>query len=110
MSGEEIQTSDGSTKFHFAECFPFEGNSGSPVFLRFGPARRATQIVVGPERYFLLGVMKGYWQHAQPVEVQQTQFRLSVRQHMGIAAITPIDYLREILYREDLRRQRGEIS
>jgi len=110
MSGENIQTPDGSTTYHFAECFPFGGNSGSPVFLRFGPARKATQIAVAPERYFLLGVMKGYWQHAEPVEVQQTQVRLSARQHMGIAAVTPVDYLHEILYNEHLRRQRGEIS
>ena len=109
MSDEDIQTPEGSTKFHFAECYPFGGNSGSPVYLRFGPTRRATQIVVGPERYFLLGVMKGYWHHDQPVEVQQTQFRLSVAQHMGIAAITPVDYLHEILYSETLRKQRGEI-
>jgi len=109
MSEEDIPTLEGSTKFHFVECFPFGGNSGSPVFLRFGPTRRAPQIIVGPDRYFLLGVMKGYWQHAQPVEVQQAQFSLSVKQHMGIAAITPVDHLQEILYSETLQRQRGEI-
>jgi hypothetical protein len=109
MSGEDIQTQEGNAKFHFAECFPFGGNSGSPVFLRFGPIRRATQIVVGQERYFLFGSMKGYFHLEQPVEIHPTEAYLSVRQSIGIAAITPIDYLKEILYSEALCRQRGEI-
>ena len=110
MCEENIPTPEGNTKFHIAECFPFGGNSGSPVFLRFGPSRRAAQIVVGQERYFLIGVMKGYWPVEQPVDIQQTEFYLSVRQSIGIAAITPIDYLKDILYNETLRRQRGEID
>jgi len=108
MSRQNIQTPEGNAKFHFAECFPFGGNSGSPVFLRFGPARRATQIVVAPEKYYLFGIMKGHFQVAQPVDVQRTEFGLSVRQHIGIAAITPADYLKEILYSETLLRQRDE--
>jgi len=97
MLGEDIPTPEGSTKFHFAECFPFGGNSGSPVFLRFGPTRRPDQLVLGSERYFLLGIMKG---HYGPSEIGH---------HIGIAAITPVIYLKEILDSETLRRQRGEI-
>jgi len=110
VSEESIPQREGSARIHFTECFPFGGNSGSPVFLRFGPTRRAGTITVGPERYFLLGVIKGYWAREEPVEIQRTEFHLSVQQSLGIAAITPIDYLRDILYSETLRRQRGEID
>ena len=98
MSEEDIPMPEGSTKFHFVECFPFGGNSGSPVFLKFGPTRRSNQLVVGPERYFLLGIMKG---HYGPSEI---------RYHIRIAAITPVNYLKEILESDSLRRQRGEIQ
>lgn len=108
-SGEDLPTLGGSAKFHFAECFPFGGNSGSPVFLRFGPMRRATQLVFG-ERYFLLGIMSGYYYQTRPVDIQPTEFRLSVNQSIGIAAIIPVDYLKDILYSETLRRQRHEIE
>jgi len=98
MSGENISISEGNTKFHFAECFPFGGNSGSPVFLRFGTTRRSNQLLGGQERYFLLGIMKG---HYGPSEI---------RYHIGIAAITPVNYLKEILESDTLRRQRSEIQ
>jgi hypothetical protein len=49
MSEEDIPMPEGSTKFHFAECFPFGGNSGSPVFLKIGPTRRSNQLVA-PQR------------------------------------------------------------
>lgn len=107
---EPIQTPEGPMRFHFVECFPFGGNSGSPVFLRFGPTRRAGTIVVGQDKYFLLGIMKGYWSQAQPIDVHPTESRLSVRQSIGIAAVTPVDYLKDVLNCEAFRRQRGEID
>lgn len=108
VSREDIPTEEGQARFHFAECFPFGGNSGSPVFLRFGPMRRAGTITAG-DRYLLLGIMKGYWSEAQPVEVERTDFHF-VRQSIGIAAITPVDYLKDILYSKNFQRLRGEID
>lgn len=108
ISDEDFLTPEGSTRLHFAECFPFGGNSGSPVFLR-----RVESIAESErtqEKYGLFGIMKGHFNVGQPVMIQQTQPRLLVRQHMGIAAITPVDYLMEILYNDDLRRRRDEIS
>lgn len=109
---EEIPTREGRAKFYFAECFPFGGNSGSPVLLRFGPTRRAGTIVVGQERYGLMGVIHGFMPVQAPVELRETEARayLSVSQSMGIGLITPVDYLKDILYSETLRRQRGEID
>lgn len=109
VSPESISTREGRARFHFAECFPFGGNSGSPVFLRFGPMRKAGIITAG-ERYFLLGVMKGYWAHEQTVGIRRTEFHLSVEQSIGIATIIPVDYLNDIVYSDTLRRQRGEID
>lgn len=110
VSEEAIPTPEGRVKFHFVECFPFGGNSGSPVFLKFGPTRRAGEISVGQEKYFLLGIMKGYWSQAQPVKIQRTEFRLFLKQSIGIAAIIPVDYLKDILHCETFQRQRGEIN
>lgn len=103
ISNEDFVTSEGNVKFLFAECFPFGGNSGSPVFIK-------VRIESGEDKYALIGIMKGHFNVVQPVSIQQTQPYLSLRQHMGIAAIIPVDYLREILYSDDLRRQRSEIS
>lgn len=108
ISDEDLVTPEGNVRFHFVECFPFGGNSGSPVFLR--KMERVAESSRIEERYGLFGIMRGHFNVAQPVSIQQTQPHLLARQHMGIAAITPVDYLREILYSDDLRRQRGEIS
>jgi hypothetical protein len=98
LSTEDFETREGSVRFHLAECFPFGGNSGSPVFVR------ATE-----ERYGLFGIMTGYYRTTQPA-IQATQSGLVTPQHMGIATIVPIDHLTDILFSNALRRSRGEIS
>ena len=98
LSTEDFETREGSVRFHLAECFPFGGNSGSPVFVRATEAR-----------YGLFGIMTGYYLAAQSV-IQKTQSGLVTPQHMGIATIVPIDHLHDILFSNALRRSRGEIS
>lgn len=109
VSSEEFVTPEGNVKILFAECFPFGGNSGSPVFIRF-QTRMERGSSRTEERYALIGIMVGHFYVEQPVSIQQTQHRPLTRQHMGIATIVPVDYLREILFSDDFRRQRGEIS
>jgi hypothetical protein len=92
------------TRTYYAECFPFGGNSGSPVFVKLTATGGATP----PTVYGLFGVMTGHLRVPQPVEIVQTNVQLW--QHMGIATVVPIDYLREILCGDMARRQRGEIS
>ncbi len=98
LSTEDFETREGNVRFHLAECFPFGGNSGSPVFVREKEAR-----------YSLFGIMTGYYLTAQSV-LQKAQSDLVTPQHMGIAMIVPIDYLHDILFSNAFRRSRGEIS
>ena len=98
LSTEDFEAPEGRVRFHLAECFPFGGNSGSPVFVRTTEAR-----------YGLFGIMTGYYLAIQPV-IQKTQSGLVTPQHMGIATIVPIDHLHDILFSNAFRRSRGEIS
>jgi hypothetical protein len=102
LSLEDFITDAGSVRVHLAECFPFGGNSGSPVFTR----QRTSET---EERHALFGIMTGYYVSAQPI-IQQTQSGFIAPQHMGIASVVPVDYLNDILYNEALRRNRGEVS
>ena len=95
ISTEEFQIQEGNSRFHFAECFPLGGNSGSPVFIR--KSRKNPETNRTEDKYGLLGIMSAYGYVKQHVKIQQTQTRFWLSQHMGIAFITPVDYLREIL-------------
>lgn len=101
ISTEDFVTQKGSARFYLAECFPFGGNSGSPVFFR--------QRTAEGEAYALLGIMIGHYYAREPV-IRETQSSLMVPQHMGIAAIMPVDYLLDILNSDAVRRERSEMS
>ena len=97
ISTEEFPAEEGNTKLHFAECFPFGGNSGAPVFIRKSQKNPKTDRI--EDEYGLLGILKAHYYTEYPI-LQLTQSSLWSSQHMGIAVITPVDYLREILNNE----------
>jgi len=106
----EVQ-GEGPQELYFAECQTFPGNSGSPVFLRFGPTREPGVIRVGGERLFLLGLMKGYFSQRQLLEIQETQrLFLQFNENIGIAAIVPGEKIKDILYSVNLTRIREETT
>ncbi|MBI4344467.1 MAG: trypsin-like peptidase domain-containing protein [Euryarchaeota archaeon] len=101
VTDEKIYSPDGPVELFFAECQSFPGNSGSPVFLQLGPTRQPGTITLAPERLMLLGVMLGFV--SQQVDISQGA---SFQENVGIAAIAPIERLKEILLSKPLVQQR----
>lgn len=91
------------------ETGSYGGNSGSPVFLHVGA------ISSGPEgttfrtrpQIALLGVMKGSYfdlQKTQEIDLATTEFSKS---NMGIAAVIPAGKIKDILFGDELTKNRG---
>lgn len=101
VTDEKIYSPDGPVELLFAECQSFPGNSGSPVFLQLGPTRQPGAITLAPERLMLLGVMLGFV--SQQVDISQGA---SFQESVGIAAIVPVEKLKEILFSRPLILER----
>jgi hypothetical protein len=82
---------------HLAEVMSFGGNSGSPVFLRIGGVREGTTATFGGYRYFLLGVMQGFFPEGTPVTVNVAQLHGVGAQNSGLAAVVPCDKILKLL-------------
>ena len=85
------------------ETYTFGGNSGSPVFFHFNQQRNPNDT-----GYLLAGVMKGYFQNWAEAMVIETKVTAISPQNVGIAAVIPAHYLYEILYSEELKKNRAE--
>lgn len=81
---------------HLAEVMSFGGNSGSPVFLRIGGIREGAGGTLG-YRYYLLGVMQGFFPEGVDFAIQVAELRGSAAQNSGLAAVVPSDKIMEIL-------------
>jgi hypothetical protein len=96
---------------YLAELRSIGGLSGSPVFVELGPGRVAGDEVQGLEErtFYLLGLIRGHWPKK---EYEVADFAVDTdEQHMlntGIAAVTPIGKLSDIVYCEEWVRVRKE--
>jgi len=111
MTDEPFVTQDGKANYIYIEANSYPGNSGSPVFLRFGPIRQADSIIVGGDQIMLLGVMHGYLQQGRPVDrinVKSANETLAFFENINIAMVCPVDYLAEILDSPEAKTRRGE--
>jgi tetratricopeptide (TPR) repeat protein len=85
-----------TVEVHLADVMSFGGNSGSPVFLRLGGLREATNALT-PYSYYLLGVMKGFFPEGLNFSIEVAEMKGSVAQNSGIAAIIPADKILNLL-------------
>jgi len=90
---------------YLLECQSFTGNSGSPVFFQLQALRKRRQPALGGQ-VFLAGVMKGSFLHGNEVQPSETSAKLILWQNAGIAAVTPANKLHDILYSDEMVRQR----
>ena len=81
---------------HLAEVMSFGGNSGSPVFLRIGGIREGAGTFLG-YRYYLLGVMQGFFPEGVAFAIEVAELRGSAAQNSGLAAVIPCEKIMEIL-------------
>jgi len=73
----------------------FGGNSGSPVFVRYGGAGDAgLNLNVG---YYLLGTMQGFFNTQSPVAVQTASLQGVASENTGVAFIVPAQKILEIM-------------
>lgn len=114
MTDEPFHTDKGPATFIYIEANSYRGNSGSPVFLRFGATRKPDAITLpssGRDQIMLLGVMHGYLPQVGPVEhVTATEpgKTLAFLENINIAMVVPVDYLAELLDSPEAKARRGE--
>jgi hypothetical protein len=110
MPSEPIPDSETGLDFHayLAELRSFGGLSGSPVFVYIGPSRSAPDGAPIYDYHFLvlIGVLRGHWQHKEPIAIQSAFSDDMDKINWGIAVVTPADELRSILYSERFVKQR----
>jgi hypothetical protein len=83
----------------------FGGNSGGPVFFFFDELRYPN----GP-RFPLAGTLKGGWSALEPLQVIETQATPAAANNMGITAVVPAYYIKEILDCPVIKRDRNRIE
>ena len=103
-----------SYRAFLAEVRSIGGISGSPVFVYLGPERIPPNNERRPDKryYMLIGIVRAHWEHKEPgISKQGSAFSDEIdRVNWGIAAITPISDLLDILYGENLTKERRELD
>jgi len=113
VTDEPFVTNGGEAAYFYVEANSYPGNSGSPVFLRFGPIRQAGQITIGADRIRLLGIMHGYLSQGrllEEVDMPTGNKTLAFLENINIAMVCPVDYLAEILESPEAKKRRGETA
>lgn len=111
ITDEPFETEDGKANYLYIEANSYPGNSGSPVFLRFGPIRQAGTTTIVGDRIMLLGVMHGYLQQGRSIDridIKAANEALAFFENINIAMVCPVDYLAEILDSQEAKKRRGE--
>lgn len=106
IADEKINVDGIKTDLYLIECASYGGNSGSPVFFYLGPDREFGSLTVGPPQIVLAGVMKGAYQEQSPIQLAETSNIPVSISNIGIAAVVPSYKLKEILFNEELTKQR----
>jgi hypothetical protein len=92
-------------RLFLADLHAFHGNSGSPVFVNIGGFHHGA--IYSGERYFLLGVLSGYYPESAGFSVPAaTILTGEVRDNSGIATIVPGEELTNLLNSPELQADR----
>lgn len=87
------------------DCHTFSGNSGSPVFILPKPKLKEDEWTQGPTQPIFGGVIRGSF-----TEKNETGKGQNYYENQGITAVTPGHKLKEILFSENMVKQRKEIA
>lgn len=107
VTDEKIDWNGIKTSLYLIEAGSYGGNSGAPVFFYLGIDRNPGSLVMGQPILKLAGIMQGTFLDAQKIEVINTKATSISLSNMGIAAVVPAYKLHELLFSEELKRQRG---
>jgi len=106
MDDEPIDWDGKQTNLYLIEAPSFGGNSGAPVYAYLGPDRVANQITSGTE-IKLIGVVKGSFGKLEPVQYLKTSGVPASVSNLGISAVIPSYYIRDILFGKEMKAKRG---
>jgi len=107
VTDEKIEWQGKQMSLYLIEAGSYGGNSGAPVFFYLGSDRDPGSLIVGPPVLKLAGIMQGTFRDAQEIKVIETKRIPISLSNMGIAAIVPAYKLHDLLFSEELKRQRG---
>lgn len=91
---------------YLVELQSFGGSSGSPVFFYLDPARDPGQLVLGAPKLLLAGVMKGTFFDLNEIQFMETKKIPISQENIGIAAIIPAYRLQELLFSDEIKKDR----
>src|ERR1700730_5365117 len=92
-------------RLFLADIHAFHGNSGSPVFVNLGGMHHGA--IYGGDRYFLLGVLSGYYPESVGFSVPAASILTGeVRDNSGIATVVPGEELTNLLNSPDVQADR----
>lgn len=91
---------------YLVEARSLGGLSGSPVFTYTGYDRGPEGKVNKVGRNFLLGLIRGHWDQKNPASMPDFASDDTGVVNMGIALVTPVQFVREILNSDELVMQR----
>jgi S1-C subfamily serine protease len=91
----------GSRKEFLVDAFIFPGNSGGPVVIK--PEAGAISGTKPQGAAYLIGVIRGYVPYREEaVSTQTNQTRIIFEENSGLAAVVPIDFVKETI-QEDMK-------
>jgi hypothetical protein len=100
---------------YLIEARSFGGLSGSPVFVYFGGDRMVSGVVreqppKGYRMLILLGILRGHWEHEEPVPFASAFSDESPKINWGIAVVTPATELLKLLRSEEFVKVRRKLD
>jgi hypothetical protein len=114
LTNEKIEINQYNEPQKLAHLYLFEiqsysGNSGSPVFFQLARIGK-NKIYYGNPEIHLVGVMKGHYNDVRMRKVVNLKDELLQQLNNGIAMVTPSYFLREILFSENVTKERMEAA
>jgi hypothetical protein len=119
MPEEKVETKKyGDVDAYLVEARSIGGLSGSPVFVHLGLTRvvdKAVKFAQGTDYgvFYLMGVMQGHWDSNALLDVDEFPEDDDLgreRVNMGIAIVTPINKVLEILEQPELKRHKQIVA
>ena len=104
----ELLTDDSGAEYraYLTEVHSIGGLSGSPVFVYLAPARSVGKDMHWERTFILLGLVRGHWDYKP--SLNELEFGNAELQavNMGIAIVTPIQEVMEIINGEEWTKER----
>lgn len=113
MPREPVKTRSGNIEAYIVEARSIGGLSGSPVFVHIAPTRfyRPGVLVQAGSCFYLLGLVHGHWDApADQMDAVEDMSAQHEKINTGVAIVTPIKKLLNLLAEETAVRQRQKIE